>query len=61
MTTEELTKNAVLEKIVKDGAIIYEKIKNSYDSSHHGQFLAIDINSGDAFVAPTSAEAVVLA
>lgn len=61
MTTEELTKNADLEKIAREGAIIYEKIKNSYDSSHHGQFLAIDIGSGDSFVAPTSAEAVVLA
>jgi hypothetical protein len=61
MTTEELTKNADLEKIAKEGSAIYEKIKDSYISSHHGQFLSIDIGSQDVFVATTSAEAVVLA
>lgn len=60
MTTEELTKNADLEKIAREGTAIYERIKTSYDPSHHGQFLAIDIGSGDAFVAPISAEALVL-
>lgn len=61
MTTEELTKDADLENIAKEGSIIYEKIKDKYNSSYPGQFLSIDIGSGDAFVAPTSAEAVVLA
>ncbi len=61
MNTEELTKNADLAKIAKEGALIYEKIKSNYEPSHHGQFLAIDISSEDAYVAPASADAVVLA
>ncbi len=59
MTTEELTKNADLERIAKEGALIYEKVKVAYEPEHLGHFLAIDINSGKAYVAPTSAEAVV--
>ncbi len=61
MTTEELTKNADLAKIAYEGALIYESIKSEYEPHHQGEFLAIDIESKKAYLAPTSAEAVVLA
>ncbi len=61
MDSEELTKNADIERIAKEGALIYQEIKAQYEPSHHGEFLAIEIESKKAYLAPTSAEAVVSA
>lgn len=58
---EELLKNTDLQKIATEGAKIYEGIKQNYEPSHKGEFLAIDIDSKEAYLASTSAEAVVLA
>ncbi len=61
MTTLELLKNKDLGKIAKEGARIYQKIKSKYEPRHKGDFLAIDTESKDVFLASTSAEAVVKA
>ena len=61
MTPEDLIKNADLEKIATNGALIYEGIKSKYEENSIGKFLAIDIDSKDQYVASTSAEAVVQA
>lgn len=61
MKPEELIKNADLGKIASQGALIYEEIKEKYETAHHGEFLAIDIDTKKAYLAPTSAEAMVKA
>lgn len=61
MMPEELLKSADLEKIAKEGALIYQSVKSTYEGKDTGKFLAIDIESKDKFLAPTSAEAVVQA
>lgn len=61
MDPQELIKNADLEKIATQGALMYQEMKSSYESSSMGKFLAIDIDTKDAYLAPTSAEAVVAA
>ncbi len=58
---EELLKDTDIPKIARDGSAIYEEIKIKYEPSHHGKFLAIDIESKETFLADTSAEAVALA
>ena len=57
----ELIKQANVQKIAEEGAKIYEEIKTTYDPEHRGKFLAIDIDSKDAYLATTSAEALALA
>ena len=61
MDTEELIKKADLQKIATEGANIYNQIKVNYDPKEIGKFLAIDIDTKKAYLANTSAEAVVLA
>jgi hypothetical protein len=58
---EDLIKNADLEKIAKEGQKIYDKIKIKYEPEHNGEFLAIEIESGEIFIGKTSAEAVEIA
>jgi hypothetical protein len=58
---EELIKNSDIEKIAKEGAEIYEKIKLKYEPNNNGKFLAIDIDSKDEFIGDTTSEAVELA
>ncbi len=58
MNPEELIKNADLEKIATQGSLIYQGVKNKYEENNIGKFLAIDIDSKDFYLAPTSAEAV---
>jgi len=57
----ELIKKADIEKIAQKGQEIYDKIKNKYLPQDKGKFLAIDIESGEAFLGITSAEALELA
>ena len=61
MNTDELIKKADLQKIVNEGAKIYNKIKNKYEPKENGKFLAINIDSEDIYFAETSADAVELA
>ncbi|MES2216725.1 MAG: hypothetical protein V4481_05545 [Patescibacteria group bacterium] len=61
MTPEELTKNADLQKVVTEGVKIYQQIKDLYEPIQNGKFMAIDIDSKKAYVADTSADAVVMA
>jgi hypothetical protein len=61
MNSEDLLKSTDLTKIAREGAVIYEEKKSQYEESNKGQFLAIDIDSKDVYLAPTSAEAVVAA
>lgn len=58
MDTEELTKNADLEKIAKDGSSIYEEVRGQYEPDHTGEFLAIEIENKSVYLAKTSAEAM---
>jgi hypothetical protein len=57
----DLLKDADLEKIAKEGTLIYEKIRSEYEPNHIGEFLAIEIESGNAYRATSSAEAMVAA
>lgn len=59
--TEELIKKADIQKIAEEGAKIYEQIKVKYDPKEKGKFLAIDIDSKEAYLGDTSAEALELA
>ena len=58
MTSEELIKNTDIQRIATLGAAVYEKIKSQYEPEYHGEFLAVDIDSKDVYLAKTSAEAV---
>ena len=61
MNSEELLKSTDLQKIADSGSAIYAGVKSKYEPQENGKFLAIDIESKDVYLAPTSAEAVVLA
>jgi len=61
MTSEELLKTADLQKIANEGAKIYSEVQSKYEPAHKGEFLAIDIDTKDVYLAPTSAEAMVAA
>ena len=61
MTPEELTKNADLQKVVTEGAKIYQEIKTQYEPVQNGKFLAIDVDSKSAYMAESSVEAMNLA
>lgn len=58
---EELIKQANIQKIAEEGAKIYHQIKVQYDPQERGKFLAIDIESRDAYLGTSSADALVLA
>ena len=58
---EELIKQANIQKIAEEGAEIYGQIKVKYDPQERGKFLAIDIDSRDAYLGASSADALVLA
>ena len=59
--TEELIKKADIQKIAEEGAKIYDQIKVNYDPKERGKFLAIDIDTKEAYLGTTSAEALELA
>lgn len=58
---EELLKNVDIQKIAEEGMRVYERIKIQYEPKEKGKFLAIDIDSGKAYLGNTSAEALNLA
>jgi len=55
---EELIKTADIQKIAEEGSKIYDQIKVNYDPKETGKFLAIDIDSREAYLGATSAEAL---
>lgn len=61
MIGEELLKKVDIQKIARDGAAIYERIKTQYDPEKKGKYLAIEIDSKDIYIGNTSAEALVMA
>ena len=61
MNHEELIKNADIERIASEGTHIYQDVKGKYEESNKGNFLAIDIDSKNTYLASTSAEAVMQA
>lgn len=61
MNNDELIKKADIQKIAEEGAKIYDQIKVNYDPKEKGKFLAIDIESKNAYLGNTSAEALELA
>jgi len=58
---EGLIKKTNIQKIAEEGSKIYDQIKINYDPKEIGKFLAIDIDSKDAYLGDTSAEALELA
>jgi len=58
---EGLIKKTDIQKIAEEGSKIYDQIKINYDPKEIGKFLAIDIDSKDAYLGDTSAEALELA
>jgi hypothetical protein len=58
---EGLIKDADIKRIAEEGTKIYESIKVKYDPSETGKFLAIDVDSKEAYLGNTSADALVLA
>jgi hypothetical protein len=61
MDNEDLIKQGNIQKIAEEGAKIYEQIKTDYDPKEKGKFLAIEINSKNAYLGNNSAEALSLA
>ena len=47
-----------IEQIAENGAKIYDEVKKKYEPKENGKFLAIEIDSGDAYLDATSSEAV---
>lgn len=58
---EGLLEKADMEEIAREGERIYGSIKDQYEPQDQGKFLAIDINSGKAYLGQTSSKAVELA
>ncbi len=58
---DELIKKANIQKIAEEGTKIYESLKLQYEPVQNGKFLAIDIESKEAYLGNTSAEALELA
>ena len=61
MIDDELLENADIQKISEKGAKIYDRLKIKYEPRENGKFLAIDIDSENAYLGNTSAEALSLA
>ncbi len=59
MNSEKLTKNADLQRVVTEGVKIYQKIKNKFEPTYNGRFLAIDIDSKNTYMGNSSAKAMV--
>lgn len=61
INNEGLIKKANIQEIAEKGSKIYDQIKSHYEPKKNGQFLAIDIETKNAYLAKTSSEAVELA
>lgn len=56
---DELIEKTNLQEIVDKGEKVYEQVKSQYEPQHNGKFLAIEVESGKAYMAEYSADAVV--
>lgn len=61
MENSDLIKKFNISKIADAGERIYERIKAKYEPKETGKILAIDPESGDAYLGKDSVEAVMLA
>ena len=61
LNNEDLIKKTDIQNIATEGSKIYEQIKANYDPKEKGKFLAIEIESKNAYLGNTSAEALELA
>ncbi len=61
MNSNTLIKAKEIEKIAAAGEKIYARLKHKYEPRHHGKFLAIDVESGDVYLANDGAKAAELA
>lgn len=59
--SEGVIKTPDIQHIADEGARIYERIKERYEPHEKGKFLAIEVESGNAYLGTTSAEALVAA
>lgn len=59
--TNQTLKKIDIQKIADEGIKMYEKIKADYEPHHNGKYLAIEIESGKAYLGESGAEAVSLA
>ena len=58
MNENQLITTANIQEIAERGAKIYEKIKTCYEPHKTGSFLAIEVDSEEAYLGSTSAKAL---
>src|SRR5262245_28562365 len=58
MSGGDLINPADIQRIARQGSKFYETSRRTYEPSHRGKLLAVDMHSEDAFVAQTSCDAV---
>lgn len=60
MPFSDLYKNVDVQKIALEGSRLYEKLRAKYEPEHKGKYLAIEVDSGNEYLANTGAEAIEL-
>lgn len=55
---DELQKDLSIQEIAEKGDAIYANLKINYEPNNNGKFLAIEVESGNSYIADTSKEAV---
>lgn len=58
MSNEDLIRQANIQEIAREGTRIYEEIKSRYEPQHNGKFLAIDIETKNAYMGEITSDAV---
>lgn len=53
--------SAEIQKIANEGVKIYDTLRPKYEPAHNGEYLAIDVESKEAYLAKDGAQAVELA
>lgn len=55
---EQANPSLNIQHIADEGMKIYEQIKDRYEPDKNGKFLAIEVESGNAYLGDTGAEAI---
>jgi hypothetical protein len=55
---DELQKDPSIQEIAEKGDAVYARIKADYEPAKNGKFLAIEVETGNSYIADTSKEAV---
>jgi len=55
---EQLIKGVSIQEIAEKGEKIYEELRGQYEPDSNDKFLAIEVESGKAYLADSTAEAV---